>query len=134
VLLGGLVMFAIGWSPIWILALVLMVTEGVCEGFASVSEQGLLQRRTPDEVRSRVAGAVEAATLIALAVSLTVGGPIVDWLGPRAAYYVSGVMTLLAALIMYSPMRFPGVPPHQADRSLGFGAREPVHADRVANP
>lgn len=134
VLLGGVVMFAIGWSPIWILALTLMVTEGVCEGFASVSEQGLLQRRTPDAVRSRVAGAVEAATLLALAVSLTAGGPIVDWLGPRAAYYLSGVMTLLAALIMYRPMMFPGVPPHQADRSLGFGEPEPVVVDRVANP
>ena len=37
VLLGGLVMVAIGWSPVWILALGLMVTEGIFEGFASVS-------------------------------------------------------------------------------------------------
>ena len=88
VLLGGLIMFAIGWSPLWYAALGLMVVEGLSEGFASVAEQGLLQRRTPDDVRSRVAGAVEAATLIALAVSLTLGGHIVDWLGPRAAYYL----------------------------------------------
>ncbi|HEX5938141.1 MAG TPA: MFS transporter [Actinomycetota bacterium] len=134
VALGGLVMFAIGWSPFWVLALGLMITEGICEGFASVAEQGLLQRRTPDEVRSRVAGAVEAATLIALAISFTAGGPIVDWLGPRAAYYVSGVMTLIAALIMSGPMRNPGVPPHLADRTLGFGVPEPVPADRTANP
>jgi MFS family permease len=115
VLVGGLIMVAIGWSPIWVLALVLMVAEGLCEGFASVSEQGLLQRRTPDEVRSRVGGAVEAATLIALAVSLTAGGPIVDAFGPRAAYYLGGVATLIAGLIMLGPMRTPGLPPHQAD-------------------
>lgn len=112
---GGLVMFAIGWSPFWILALGLVVVEGVCEGLATVAEQGILQRRTPDEVRSRVVGALEAATLIALAVSLTAGGPIVDVLGPRAAYYVGGITTVLAALIILGPMRRPGLPPYQAD-------------------
>lgn len=114
-LVGGLVMFAIGWSPFWVLALGLVVVEGVCEGFASVSEQGILQRRTPDDVRSRVVGAVEAATLIALAVSLTASGPIVDLLGPRAAYFVGGITTVVAALIVLGPMRHPGLPPHQAD-------------------
>ncbi|MBA3737080.1 MAG: MFS transporter [Actinobacteria bacterium] len=134
VLLGGMIMFAIGWSPVWIAALALMVAEGICEGFASVAEQGLLQRRTPDEVRSRVAGAVEAATLIALAVSLTAGGPIVEALGPRTAYYIGGAMTVVAALIMAGALRHPGPPPHQADQAFGFGPVERVVADRTANP
>jgi MFS family permease len=120
VLSGGLIMFAIGWSPLWLVALALVVTEGICEGVASVSEQGLLQRRTPDEIRSRVVGAVEAATLIALAISFTVGGPIVDALGPRAAYHLGGVTTVVAALIMAGPMRNPGLPPHQADLAFQF--------------
>lgn len=120
VLLGGVIMFGIGWSPLWYAALALMVVEGLCEGFASVAEQGLLQRRTPDDVRSRVAGAVEAATLMALAVSLTLGGHIVDWLGPRAAYHLSGLATLVAAAVMLGPMRNPGLPPHQIDPSYGF--------------
>ena len=132
VLLGGVIMFGIGWSPVWIVALVLMVAEGLCEGFASVAEQGLLQRRTPDDVRSRVAGAVEAATLIALAVSLTVGGPIVDALGPRAAYSISGILTVIAALIMTSALRHPGLPPHQADLAFEFAPAEPVAVDRTA--
>jgi MFS family permease len=132
VLFGGLVMLAIGWSPLWILALGLMVVEGIFEGFASVSEQGLLQRRTPDDVRSRVAGAVEAATLIALAVSLTAGGPIVDWLGPRAAYYVGGAMTVGAALVMAGPLLHPGLPRHRADEAFGFGPAERAVPDRSA--
>ncbi len=131
VLLGGVIMFAIGWSPVWIAALALMVTEGICEGFASVAEQGLLQRRTPDDVRSRVAGAVEAATLIALAVSLTAGGPIVEAFGPRAAYYIGGAMTLAAALIMSGALRHPGLPPHQADDTFGFLPPERVAAERT---
>jgi MFS family permease len=129
VLLGGLIMFAIGWSPVWIAALALMVTEGICEGFASVAEQGLLQRRTPDDVRSRVAGAVEAATLIALAISLTAGGPIVEALGPRAAYVIGGVMTVVAGLVMAGALRHPGLPPHQADRAFEFELPERVAAD-----
>jgi MFS family permease len=134
VLLGGVIMFAVGWSPVWIAALALMVAEGICEGFASVAEQGLLQRRTPDDVRSRVAGAVEAATLIALAVSLTAGGPIVEALGPRTAYYIGGAMTVAAALIMAGALRHPGPPPHQADQAFGFAPAEHVVADRAANP
>lgn len=134
VLLGGVIMFAVGWSPVWIAALALMVAEGICEGFASVAEQGLLQRRTPDDVRSRVAGAVEAATLIALAVSLTAGGPIVEALGPRTAYYIGGAMTVAAALIMAGALRHPGPPPHQADQAFGFAPTGHVVADRTANP
>lgn len=132
VLFGGVIMFGIGWSPLWIVALVFMVAEGLCEGFASVAEQGLLQRRTPDDVRSRVAGAVEAATLIALAVSLTVGGAIVDALGPRAAYSISGIMTVIAALIMTSALRHPGLPPHLADHAFEFAPAEPVAVDQAA--
>ena len=101
-------------------------------GFASVSEQGLLQRRTPDAVRSRVAGAVEAATLLSLAVSLTVGGPIVEWLGPRRVLRQRRDDAARGADHV-RPMRFPGVPAHQADRPRVRGA-EPVTADRVANP
>jgi MFS family permease len=133
ILVGGLIMFGIGWSPLWILALAFVVTEGICEGFASVAEQGLLQRRTPDDVRSRVVGAVEAATLIALAVSFAIGGQIVDVVGPRAAYYIGGVTTLIAALIMAGPMRHPGMPPHQADQAFEFVPAEPLVVDRTAN-
>jgi MFS family permease len=81
-----------------------------------------------------VAGAVEAATLIALAISLTAGGPIVEWLGPRAAYYVGGALTVVAALIMAGPLRNPGLPPHQADKAFEFGPAERVAVDRSAKP
>ena len=132
IFVGGLIMFGIGWSPLWTLALAFVVTEGICEGLASVAEQGLLQRRTPDDVRSRVVGAVEAATLIALAISFAIGGQIVDLVGPRAAYYIGGVTTLIAALIMAGPMRHPGMPPHQADQAFEFVPAEPLVVDGTA--
>jgi MFS family permease len=129
---GGALMFGIGLSPLWILALVLVVAEGICEGLATVAEQGILQRRTPDEVRSRVVGALEAATLLALAVSLTLGGPIVDALGPRAAYHVGGMTTILAALVILRPMRHPGLPPHQADAAFEHPPASSVRAPRTS--
>ena len=97
-----------------------------------MSEQGLLQRRTPDAVRSRVAGAVEAATLLSLAVSLPPRTDQSNGWG-RAPYYVSGVMTLLAAPIMHGPMRSRASPRIRriGPRVRGAGA---VTADRVANP
>lgn len=134
ILIGGFIMFGVGWSPFWILALALVISEGICEGFASVAEQGILQRRTPDEVRSRVVGALEAATLIALAISFAVGGQLVDVVGPRAAYYIGGVTTVLAAFIMAGALRHPGLPPHQADKAFEFGPAERVTVERTANP
>lgn len=134
ILFGGLIMFGIGWSPFWIVALALVIGEGICEGFASVAEQGILQRRTPDDVRSRVVGALEAATLIALAIAFAVGGQLVDVVGPRAAYYIGGVTTVLAAFIMAGALRHPGLPPHQADQAFGFGPAERLPADRTAKP
>ena len=134
ILVGGFIMFGIGWSPFWIVALALVIGEGICEGFASVAEQGILQRRTPDDVRSRVVGALEAATLIALAISFAVGGQLVDVVGPRAAYYIGGVTTLLAAFIMASALRHPGLPPHQADQAFVFGPAEPLPASQGAKP
>ena len=70
--------------------------------------------------------------MFALAVSLTVGGPIVDALGPRAAYSISGILTVIAALIMTSALRHPGLPPHQADLAFEFAPAEPVAVDRTA--
>jgi hypothetical protein len=55
----------------------------------------------------------------------------VDTFGPRAAYYIGGATTLLAALIMAGPMRHPGLPPHQAD--LAFEYRIPEAAPTAAD-
>ena len=85
-------------------------------------------------MRSRVVGAVEAATLIALAISFVVGGQLVDVVGPRAAYYIGGLTTLLAALIMAGALRHPGLPPHQADEAFGFGPAERSVAGRTVKP
>jgi MFS family permease len=105
ILVASAGLFLIAASPWWIVVLVLMAGLGLSDGFGSVAEQGIIQRRTPDDVRSRVGGAIEAAALLALATSFAFGGFVVDAFGPRAAYVIGGVAALLATLVLLRPMR-----------------------------
>ena len=57
----------VAFAPAFGFALAGMATAGLAEGSVSVSEQGILQRRTPDAVRSRATAATEAAILGAVA-------------------------------------------------------------------
>lgn len=98
-------LFLVAASPWWIVVLVLMAGLGLSDGFGNVAEQGIIQRRTPDAVRSRVGGAIEAAALLALAVSFAFGGFVVDAFGPRSAYLIGGVAALLASLVLLGPLR-----------------------------
>jgi MFS family permease len=100
VLIGGLGFGTTAVAPWLAIALLCMVVGGVGEGVAGVAEQGIFQRRTPDDVRSRVLGALEAIVLISLAVSFVFGGAVVDALGPRITYAIGGVTFLLAAAIL----------------------------------
>ena len=104
----GLCLGLIGVAPWLPLAVGLMVGAGTGEGIGGVAEQGILQRRTPDHVRSRVIGASESAILIALAVSFAFGGEVVDSLGPRGAFAIGGLSCLAAALVLVRPLGHQG--------------------------
>jgi predicted MFS family arabinose efflux permease len=101
VLIAGVAFGSTAVAPWLAVALLCMVVGGVGEGVAGVAEQGIFQRRAPDEVRSRVLGALEATILISLAVSFLFGGAVVDALGPRVTYAIGGVTFLLAAAILF---------------------------------
>ena len=66
----------VGLSPWFGLVLGAIFAMGVGEGLTAVAEQGILQRRTPDAVRSRVTGAMEAVVHGGLALSYLVAGPV----------------------------------------------------------
>jgi MFS family permease len=101
VLIAGVGFGTTAVAPWLAVAVLCMVVGGVGEGVAGVAEQGIFQRRTRDEVRSRVLGALEAIVLISLAVSFVFGGTVVDALGPRPTYAIGGVTFLLAAAILW---------------------------------
>jgi MFS family permease len=100
VLIGGLGFGSTSVAPVLGLALLFMVVGGIGEGVGGVAEQGIFQRRTPDEVRSRVLGALEATILLSLAASFVLGGPVVGAIGARWTYAIGGVSFLFAAAIL----------------------------------
>lgn len=104
-LVWSTVAFALGMglisvAPLFPFAVAMTLAAGTGEGFGGVAEQGIFQRRTPDEVRSRVMGAAEAAIMVAFAASFAFGGPLLDAVGVRWAYAIGGMSTLVAAGIV----------------------------------
>lgn len=114
-LVGGSAMiaftgFAVFLSPWFWLVLVWVALFGLADGPTQVAEQNLLQRRTPDVVRSRVMGAWEAANHVSLVIAFLIGGAVVPVIGPKAAYLLGGVTgvlgtALLAPLLRLLPQR-----------------------------
>lgn len=68
-----------------------------------VAGTSIFQRRTPDEVRARVFGAVGMGGLMANAVGFTFAGFLVEAFGPKGTYAICGVASLLATPLL-APM------------------------------
>jgi MFS family permease len=98
---------ATGVSPWFTLVLGAILVMGIADGLTLVAEQGIMQRRTPDAVRSRVSGAFDSVVHIGMAVSYVVAGPMVAWLGARRVYVVGGVAAF-AAVFITLPIRRAG--------------------------
>ena len=79
-LLVGSLVTAVGLGicavlPWFWLILVSSIAAGAGHGVQNVARQGVVQRRSPDTVRSRVFAAVEAIANVAFIASLAVAGP-----------------------------------------------------------
>jgi MFS family permease len=108
----GVTGIGIALAPWFWLVLVWSVLFGVSDGPTQVAEQNLLQRRTPDVVRSRVMGAWEALFHAALTAALILGAVLVPIVGPRGAYAFGGVAGFVGALILLPLVRWlPERPP-----------------------
>jgi MFS family permease len=106
----------VAFAPVFAVALAGMATAGLAEGAVSVSEQGILQRRTPDAVRSRATAATEAAILAAFALSFPAAGFLIGLLGVRGVYLLAAFGCAASALILIAAMRELG--PRPAERTL----------------
>jgi hypothetical protein len=82
-----------------------MAFAGIAEGAGSVAEQGIVQRRTPDAVRSRVIAASEATLLVAFAASFAVAAPIIHVFGVQGTYVIAAAASVAAAAILVPAMR-----------------------------
>jgi MFS family permease len=98
--------FGVAVSPWFWLVLVWVTLFGLADGPTQVVEQNLLQRRTPDVVRSRVMGAWEAVNHGALVAAFVIGGLIVPVVGPKGAYAVGGVTGLMGTALLLPLLRW----------------------------
>jgi predicted MFS family arabinose efflux permease len=89
----------VGVSPWFSLVLVIILAMGVGDGLTLVAQQGIMQRRTPDGVRSRVSGAFDAVIHTGLVPSYALAGPAVAALGARGVYVVGGLAAVFALFI-----------------------------------
>ena len=97
--------FAVALSPWFWLVLVWVALFGLADGPTQVVEQNLLQRRTPDVVRSRVMGAWEAINHVALVTAFVIGGAVVPVIGPRGAYALGGVTGVIGTTMLLPLLR-----------------------------
>ncbi len=96
---------AVAAAPAFAFALAGMASAGLAEGAVTVSEQGILQRRTPDAVRSRATAATEAAAMSAFALSFPTAGFMLHLIGVRGVYVLAAAGCAVATLILIPAMR-----------------------------
>ncbi len=92
-------------APAFGFALIGMAVAGLADGAVMVSEQGILQRRTPDAVRSRATAATEAAAMGAFALSFPTAGFMLHLIGVRGVYVLAAAGCAGATLVLVAAMR-----------------------------
>lgn len=117
-----------GVSPWFALALAAIFLMGVGDGVSLVAQQGILQRRTPDAVRSRVSGAFDSVVHIGLALSFVVGGPAVAWLGARGVYVAGGVIAFAGVAVAMPIFKLSARPSRPALDQLEMAGERPEAA------
>lgn len=124
VLAGG-AGIGIGLAPVFWLVLVCNVVWGFGDALTVVAEQGIIQRRTPDAIRSRVVAANEALVHLSLMVGFLAAGPVLAAFGGQATYAIGGVAALAAGVLANTVRRRAMPTP---------GEPEASHAERPVAP
>jgi hypothetical protein len=83
---------------------------GTCDGLTIVAENGVMQRRTPDAVRSRTMAAFDAALSLGLVVAYLCAGPALRALGPQPVYRIGAVGAAGATLVLLPLIRLRHAP------------------------
>lgn len=90
----------VGLAPwFWVLLASLLVM-GTADGLTIVAENGIMQRRTPDAVRSRTMAAFEALLSLGLFVAYLVAIPLLRAVEPQRIYLIGGIAAAAAAVVL----------------------------------
>jgi MFS family permease len=109
-IVGGCVAIAFGFAvvglaPVFWPVLLGMFTAGLFDAFGTVAAQNLIQRRTPDHLRSRVSAALDAFVIGAMSLSFALGAPLVELLGPQGVYLAAAVACMIGACLLFPTLR-----------------------------
>ena len=115
----------VGLSPVFLGVLTFGLIMGISDGLTIVAEQGIMQRRTPDAVRSRVMGAFDGVLSLGLAIAYVFAAPVLKLLGAQGVYLVGGVTATLATLVLLPVVRL---------RNQAAPEREPAQVEALALP
>jgi MFS family permease len=113
-IVGGLLAIGVGFmvvglTPVFWPVLLGMLVAGLFDAFGVVAAQNIIQRRTPDHLRSRVSAALDAIVLGSMSLSFALGAPLIHLLGPQGVYIAAAVLCLAGALLLVPTLG--GVPP-----------------------
>jgi MFS family permease len=96
----ALAALGVGAAPWFWLVLVSLFVMGMSDGLTIVAENGIMQRRTPDAVRSRTMAAFEALISLGLFVAYLAVIPLLRVLEPQRIYLVGAVGAGLATVLL----------------------------------
>lgn len=90
----------VGLAPWFWLVLVSLFVMGTADGLTIVAENGIMQRRTPDAVRSRTMAAFEALLSLGLFVAYLAAIPLLRAVEPQRIYLIGGIAAAAAAVVL----------------------------------
>jgi MFS family permease len=90
----------VGLAPWFWVVLVSLLVMGTADGLTIVAENGIMQRRTPDAVRSRTMAAFEALLSLGLFVAYLLAIPLLRAVEPQRVYLIGGVAAAAAAAML----------------------------------
>jgi MFS family permease len=118
---------AVAISPWFSLVLALNLAWGAAEAVTNVADQNIMQRRSPDSVRSRVFGAQEGIWHGSVSISYIGAAFLLPVVGPKGMYAILGVTAFLSAIVILPILRV-----DRPETSPGVEAETPIlHAPVV---
>ncbi len=120
--------FAVGFSSFFVGVLVALFVMGLTDGLTMVAETGIMQRRTPDVVRSRTMAGFEAVISFGLAGAYLMAAPVLRHFGPQVSYRIGGASALVAAIVLLPMLRLRHE--HGPDDDAVVGRQEEASVER----
>jgi MFS family permease len=90
----------VGLAPWFWVVLVSLLVMGTADGLTIVGENGIMQRRTPDAVRSRTMAAFEALISLGLFIAYLLAIPLLRAVEPQRVYLIGGAAAAAAAVVL----------------------------------